>query len=75
MLKCTDQTATVLVIIWVEQADIHTTVAISTSYNQTLTLGGRVKLACLRLVPAAHPHCCNCKSGQVFLCCLCFTLL
>ena len=57
MLKSAEQTATVLVIIRVKWADIHTTAPISTSYNQTLTLGGPVKMACFTLGPAAaHPH-------------------
>lgn len=63
MLKPTDQAATVLVIIRAQQADIHTPVAISTSYNQPLTLGSPVKLACFTLIPAAH-HCLDCLASE-----------
>lgn len=52
MSKSIEQAATGLVMIQVEQADIHTAAPINSSYNQTPA--GPVKPACLTLVPAAH---------------------
>lgn len=56
MSKCSEQAAAVVVMIQREQADIHTTAPISSSYNQTLALGGPAQLTCLSLSPAVHVH-------------------
>lgn len=66
MSKCSEQAAAVVVMIQSEQADIHTTAPISSSYNQTLALGGPVKPACLSLGPAVQAHrCCRRLAGRL----------